>query len=114
MPSYPFLGIGRQPSYRAWLLSDTAVHAATGYQDKGGGNTLAPPWQGQFSLLAENLDTSDAVNLAYSRSLQKHHSFLQRQAFSLVYSQLPARDELMKILEGRAPQQVALEVDGTS
>lgn len=33
----------------------------------------------RFSLLPENLETADVVNLAYARTLQKHHTFLQRQ-----------------------------------
>lgn len=98
-----------KPSYRAWLLSETAVHAETGYQEYADDSVaMANLWVARnlsflnelFSLLAENLDTSDAVNLAYARTLQKHHSFLQRQAFYLVYSQLPAREPLMHILEG--------------
>eukprot|EP00913_Durusdinium_trenchii_P002129 g1966.t1 len=56
-----------------------------------------------FFLLADGLETSDGVNLAYARSLQEHHSFLQRQAFLLVYSQLSARPELLKTLEGELP-----------
>lgn len=98
-----------KPSYRAWLLSETAVHAETGYQEYADDSVaMANLWVARnlsflnelFSLLAENLDTSDAVNLAYARTLQKHHSFLQRQAFYLVYSQLPSREPLMHILEG--------------
>ncbi|CAK9087754.1 unnamed protein product, partial [Durusdinium trenchii] len=69
-------GKAGKPSYRAWLLSETPVHEATGYQEA----LVSKQMRGtEFFLLADGLETSDGVNLAYARSLQEHHSFLQRQ-----------------------------------
>ncbi|CAK9055027.1 unnamed protein product, partial [Durusdinium trenchii] len=82
-------GKAGKPSYRAWLLSETPVHEATGYQEYADDSaTMANLWIARnlsffaelFFLLADGLETSDGVNLAYARSLQEHHSFLQRQA----------------------------------
>lgn len=96
-------------SYRAWLLSETAVHAETGYQEYADDSVaMANLWVARnlsflselFSLLPENLETADVVNLAYARTLQKHHTFLQRQAFTLVYGQLPVREQLLNLFEG--------------
>ncbi|CAJ1394112.1 unnamed protein product [Effrenium voratum] len=98
-----------KPSYRDWLLSETDLHAETGYQEYVDDSlAMANLWLARnlsffvelFDLLADGFQTPDAVNVAYSRTLQEHHSFLQRQAFFLVFGQLKARESLLQVLEG--------------
>mmetsp|Transcript_52201 Transcript_52201/g.121861 ORF Transcript_52201/g.121861 Transcript_52201/m.121861 type:complete len:365 (+) Transcript_52201:47-1141(+) len=98
-----------KPTYRAWLLAEVPLHAETGFKEYVDESAaMANLWVARnldffsqlFGLLAEGYETADCVHVAYSRTLQEHHSFLQRQAFFLVMTQLPTGDALFKILEG--------------
>ncbi|CAE7728701.1 unnamed protein product, partial [Symbiodinium necroappetens] len=113
-------------SYREWLQNEIPVHAESGYKEYADESAaMANLWVARnlrffaemFGLLADGHETSDAVHVAYSRTLQDHHGFIQRQAgqakaasfdrvyfgvqaFFLVMAQIPDGAKLLKVLEG--------------
>lgn len=96
-------------SYREWLQNEIPVHAESGYKEYADESAaMANLWVARnlrffaemFGLLADGHETSDAVHVAYSRTLQDHHGFIQRQAFFLVMAQIPDGAQLLKVLEG--------------
>jgi hypothetical protein len=96
-------------SYRAWLMSEIPIHVATGYEEYVDDSAaMANLWSARtleffvhvFSLLCDGKETSQSTDFAYARTLQKHHSFFQRQAFWFVVGQMPVRQQMLKLLEG--------------
>mmetsp|Transcript_63469 Transcript_63469/g.148692 ORF Transcript_63469/g.148692 Transcript_63469/m.148692 type:complete len:365 (-) Transcript_63469:162-1256(-) len=96
-------------SYREWLQNEIPVHAENGYKEYADESAaMANLWVARnlrffaemFGLLADGHETTDAVHVAYSRTLQDHHGFIQRQAFFLVMAQIPDGAKLLRVLEG--------------
>ncbi|CAE7649252.1 unnamed protein product [Symbiodinium sp. CCMP2456] len=96
-------------SYREWLQNEIPVHAESGYKEYADESAaMANLWVARnlrffaemFGLQADGHETTDAVRVAYSRTLQDHHGFIQRQAFFLVMAQIPDGAKLLRVLEG--------------
>eukprot|EP00928_Gymnodinium_smaydae_P051005 TRINITY_DN34546_c0_g1_i1.p1 TRINITY_DN34546_c0_g1~~TRINITY_DN34546_c0_g1_i1.p1 ORF type:complete len:333 (-),score=35.99 TRINITY_DN34546_c0_g1_i1:77-1036(-) len=96
-------------SYRPWLLSELAVHSATGFQsyvdDSAWMANLWIAWTLQFfvcffELVCSGRSTSECVETAYNNTLYNHHNFFQRQTFRLAMKRMPERTEIISKLRG--------------
>lgn len=97
------------PGYRDWLLSELPVHAATGYRSYADPSAwMANLWIGwnlEFFVefladIYEGKNTKKSAELAYKRSLTKHHNMFQRAAFTAAIGRLPDREKLLRLLQG--------------
>lgn len=97
--------------YKEWLLSELPVHGATGYKgyvdDSAWMGNLWMAWTLEFfveffALLHKGKDTKSSVDGAYRKSLYNHHNFFQRTTFTAAVTQIPAREQLCKSLQGVA------------
>mmetsp|Transcript_43743 Transcript_43743/g.126370 ORF Transcript_43743/g.126370 Transcript_43743/m.126370 type:complete len:389 (+) Transcript_43743:94-1260(+) len=100
-----------EENYRPWLLGELSVHAATDYKcfvddsacmaNLGVARTL-DFFVHFLSFLRDGLETSTSIDMAYRKTLQTHHDFFQRIAFTTAAMQLPSRQSTMRVLEGQA------------
>jgi len=107
-------------SYRAWMLSELPVHAATRYQGYVDESAwMANLWIGwtmeffveMFAELHQGQDTKAAVDKAYKQTLEHHHNFMQRMAFNQAVKQLPERNKIIAALQGRAAKPTDVQRD---
>ncbi|CAK0895000.1 unnamed protein product, partial [Prorocentrum cordatum] len=100
-----------EDEYRAWLVSELPVHAATKYREYLDNSAwMANLWIGWsleffvelFAHLHKGQDTKAGVDLAYKQTLSKHHNIrvLQRTAFSAAVKKLPSPGHLLERLRG--------------
>ncbi|CAK0846680.1 unnamed protein product [Prorocentrum cordatum] len=97
--------------YRAWALSELPVHERNGYKGYVDDSAwMANLWVGRmleffvelFAQLSGGAETGTAAEVAYRQTLQNHHSFLQRAAFTQAIKQLPDRRHILARLKGGA------------
>ncbi|CAK0827654.1 unnamed protein product [Prorocentrum cordatum] len=97
--------------YRAWALSELPVHERNGYKGYVDDSAwMANLWIGRmleffvelFAQLSGGAETGSAAEVAYRQTLQNHHSFLQRAAFTQAIKQLPDRRHILARLKGSA------------
>lgn len=100
-----------EDEYRAWLVSELPVHAATKHREYLDNSAwMANLWIGWsleffvelFAHVHKGRDTKAGVDLAYKDTLSKHHNMLQRAAFSAAVKKMPSRQHLLDKLRGDA------------
>jgi len=100
-----------EDSYRAWLFSELPVHETLEYKSYVDDSAcMANLWIARnldffvqfLSFLRDGLETNTSVDMAYRKTLQDHHDFFQRVAFSTAALQLPSRQGVLRALEGPA------------
>lgn len=97
-----------EADYRQWLLSELPVHAAAGYKSYVDDSAwMANLWIGWtlefwvefYAEMVQGKETTQSAELAYERSLMKHHDTPEQSGFTAAVSKLPSRAMLLQILE---------------
>mmetsp|Transcript_14097 Transcript_14097/g.38590 ORF Transcript_14097/g.38590 Transcript_14097/m.38590 type:complete len:334 (-) Transcript_14097:211-1212(-) len=95
--------------YWAWLLSELPEHAKNGFKGYLDDSAfMANLWIGRtmeffvemFALLKQGQETQPSCTEAYSRTLKKHHSFAIQFSFQQAVKRIPARQQLLLLLQG--------------
>lgn len=100
-----------EEGYRAWALSELPVHERNGYKGYVDDSAwMANLWVGRtleffvelFAQLSGGAESGAAAEAAYRQTLQNHHSWPQRAAFTMAIKQLPGRQQILARLQGGA------------
>lgn len=96
-----------EESYHEWLLTELPTHAVTNFKDYADDSAwMANLWIGWtleffvvwFALLQDGKDMKTSFDMAYKQTLQHHHSFFQRTAFTSAARRLPSRENFFRVL----------------
>lgn len=96
-----------EESYHEWLLTELPTHAVTNFKEYADDSAwMANLWIGWtleffvvwFALLHGGKDMKTSFDMAYKQTLQQHHTFFQRTAFTSAAKRLPSREKFFQVL----------------